>query len=232
MSPWPYSTIPGCLKSPPEWLLTAASWAFTPEDELPEPRYPLNNLPFAGQLFKPDAVVTIENPSKDPRLDAQARELFVEMLKARSLLFAPLVVGGQWIGQIIAIYQSPTRFEETNLRQLSSLVGQAAVVVQNNRLLQETRRRADQLQTAAVIARDLWHSGSGHFAGAGGQPDLRGFQLLPRLALLAGWPGQCCGSRLHRRGRRRDETQRSQPGSWFPFGDRLCHQDWLTPGDQ
>ena len=145
---------PWLPESPPEWLLTAASWAFTPEDELPEPRYPLNNLPFAGQLFKPDAVVTIENPSKDPRLDAQARELFVEMLKARSLLFAPLVVGGQWIGQIIAIYQSPTRFEETNLRQLSSLVGQAAVAVQNNRLLQETRRRADQLQTAAVIARD------------------------------------------------------------------------------
>ena len=41
-----------------------------------------------------------------------------------------------------------------DIRRLMVLVGQASVAIQNIRLLGESRRRADQLQTAAEVARD------------------------------------------------------------------------------
>jgi signal transduction histidine kinase/ActR/RegA family two-component response regulator len=88
------------------------------------------------------------------RLGTAAQEMYINRYKARSLLFAPLNSAGQWIGHITAIYQQPTQFTDSAVRRLSALAGQAAFAVQNLRLLDETRRRAEELQTAAEIARD------------------------------------------------------------------------------
>jgi GAF domain-containing protein/CheY-like chemotaxis protein len=134
----------------PEWLIPIAAHGAS-----------FNHLALTEDmrdLFNPQAVVVIENTAHDTRLDEVAHqaayELYVKTMGAKALVFAPLVVGGEWIGHINALYAKPTHVEDQEIRSLRALAGQAAVAIQNLRLLEESRRRAGQLETAAEIARD------------------------------------------------------------------------------
>ena len=117
-------------------------------------KHNLQNLNLAELYLKPDSPTTITDVQKDPRLDDYIREILVEKFQAKSAIFLPLVVAGEWIGFINGIYETKTEFPKNEIRRLMTLVGQAAVAIQNIRLLEESRRKADQLQTAAEIARD------------------------------------------------------------------------------
>ncbi len=114
------------------------------------------DLPIIGDtgLLQYNTVITIEDAQSDPRLDQKMRTMFSQVYRMRSAAFAPLMAGGLRIGHTSAFYENPTSFTEQEIRRLSALAGQAAVAIQNLRLLEESRRRASQLQTAAEIARD------------------------------------------------------------------------------
>jgi GAF domain-containing protein len=75
-------------------------------------------------------------------MDDQARDLYLQRFGAKSTIFIPLVVGGQWIGFINGIYQQATTFPEPEVRRLMGLSGQAAAVIQGLRQLQEIQARA------------------------------------------------------------------------------------------
>lgn len=75
---------------------------------------------------------------------------------AKSWLGTPLIVSNDVIGAIIV--QDTERenvFDESDLRFLTTLSAQVAGAIYNIRLIEETRKRALQLQTAAEIARDI-----------------------------------------------------------------------------
>jgi GAF domain-containing protein len=75
---------------------------------------------------------------------------------AKSWLGAPLVTGGEPTGAIIIQDTENERaFDESDLRFITTLASQVAGAIHNTRLLQETKFRAIQLQTAAEIARDI-----------------------------------------------------------------------------
>ena len=114
------------------------------------------DLPIIGDtgLLQYNTVVAIEDAQNDPRLDQKMRAMFSQVYRMRSAVFAPLMAGGLRIGHASAFFENPTSFTEQEIRRLSALAGQAAVAIQNLRLLEESRRRASQLQTAAEIARD------------------------------------------------------------------------------
>jgi len=95
----------------------------------------------------------IEDVSNDSRLNEKIRAMYLDYYQARSMVFAPVFAGGQWLGFINGVFGSKTQFSEQDVRRLAALAGQSAIAVQNLRLLEETRRRANQLQTAAEIAR-------------------------------------------------------------------------------
>ena len=113
-------------------------------------------LPILGDtgLLQYNTVIAIEDALNDPRLDQKMQAMFAQVYRVRSAIFAPLMAGGQRIGHASAFFENPTRISEEEIRRLSALAGQAAVAIQNLRLLEESRRRASQLQTAAEIARD------------------------------------------------------------------------------
>ncbi|MFZ6027471.1 MAG: GAF domain-containing protein [Chloroflexota bacterium] len=138
----------------PEWMTAIARWPANPYQEAKTFRIPLGNWTTADQFMHPDQPILIENAPSDARLDSAAHALYVNQLGAKSLLFVPLNVGGQWFGHLIGVYQSALVVMEKELRLLGTLAGQAAVAIQNIRLLDESRRRATQLETAAEIARD------------------------------------------------------------------------------
>ena len=59
----------------------------------------------------------------------------------RSAVFAPLVVGGQWIGYVGLLFRRRARnFAEEEIESLAGLVGQVAVAAQTILLLEQTRQ--------------------------------------------------------------------------------------------
>ena len=138
----------------PEWYTIIARWSATPLGGERTYRYPMSAWTTSKNLLKPDGVVAIDQAPTDTRLDDAARSMYIERMGGQSLVFAPLVAGGQWIGHVDGVYHKSIHFDEQDLRPLRALAAQAAVAIQNLRLLDETRRRAGQLETAAEIARD------------------------------------------------------------------------------
>jgi GAF domain-containing protein/HAMP domain-containing protein len=125
----------------PEWINVLARWGQL-SPEAGSLRYPLAAFASATQLLHPDAPTLIEDIAGDPRLDDDARALYLERFGAKSAIFVPLLVGGQWVGYIDATYQQPTGFPEAETRRLMAISGQAAVSVQNLRQLQQIQARA------------------------------------------------------------------------------------------
>jgi GAF domain-containing protein len=75
---------------------------------------------------------------------------------ARSWLGTPLIVSGEVLGAIIVQdVEHELAFDESDLRFMTTLSAQVAGAIFNAHLLEETRKRALQLQTAAEIARDI-----------------------------------------------------------------------------
>jgi len=75
---------------------------------------------------------------------------------AKSWLGAPLIIAGEPIGAIVVQdVERDYAFDNGDLRFLTTLATQVAGAIYNARLLDETRRRALHLQTAAEIARDI-----------------------------------------------------------------------------
>jgi len=151
----------------PKWVYVLARHTELPAEVLHD-RYPLRAFPSATTILHPDLPVIIEDIVHDPRLDDNVRRLYAQQFGAKSTIFFPLVVGGQWVGYINAIYQQPTTFPEEEVRHLMALSRQAAVAIQNqytltiaaqqtlelaavNRVLKEVSRKLkldDVLQTA------------------------------------------------------------------------------------
>ncbi len=125
----------------PEWIEVLAGWSQDAQEAVSS-RYPMSAFPSAAQFLRPDAPTFIEDVANDPRLDDNTRAFYIERFGVRCAIFSPLVVGGQWIGYINASYQEPTTFPEAEIRRLTAISGQAAVVVQGLRQLQEIQARA------------------------------------------------------------------------------------------
>lgn len=117
--------------------------------------YPLEQFPAASLLGLKEPSV-VHDFVTDERVDASSRELFAERLGMRGVVVLPLVVGGSSIGGIVAQSRSTLYINENELRQIDSLSDQAATVIQNLRLLEQTRAALEQVQ--AVHQRYLHES--------------------------------------------------------------------------
>jgi len=89
--------------------------------------------------------------------DVQEEELPVPAIQIgdhpRSLAVLPLQVRDRIVGVLSVQFYSPHRFDREERRLLEGIATQAAIAIENIRLLQETRHRAAQLATAAQVAR-------------------------------------------------------------------------------
>ena len=116
-------------------------------------RYEFDQFPAARMITRHEPTA-VNDVTEDARFDEISRDLFLKQLGMRSVIFWPLMIGRQWIGVLSAQARTPLRLREDETRQIGSLVDQAAVVLQNIRLLEETQRRATSLAAAAAVARD------------------------------------------------------------------------------
>jgi GAF domain-containing protein len=137
----------------PRWNAIPARWSKLPEGAWPS-RYDLSKLEMAS-LWQPNAPLIIQDIRADERLSEPVRQLYVRAYQGQSLIYAPLVVGGQWIGNVTGLWSQPRLFAEDEVRRLLVLAGQAAIVAQSLVQLQETRARAQELAALNDLSQTL-----------------------------------------------------------------------------
>lgn len=104
---------------------------------------PMEAMPFY-HLLRRDEPIVIQDILTDERLDERTRAMFSGT--GGSVLIYPLVVGEMAIGTIAMTADTPVKLTDNQIRQIHSLIGQAAAIVQAIYLLQQTQTRARQEQ--------------------------------------------------------------------------------------
>lgn len=138
----------------PEGLTLAAIWY--PEDGpqiVPvSAHFLLSDYPSYRQILSdPNRPMLISDVNTDTTLEPATRELFFQT-SAQAAAVLPLAISGRWVGIIFINWEAPHMFTEQESRLYASLARQAAVVVNNRLLLEQTRKRAQELQTVAQVS--------------------------------------------------------------------------------
>ncbi len=119
--------------------------------------YPLRGSQLFTYVSKGEAMV-IEDVEKAPPAFKQMGGNLFTALGARGAVLVPMVVAGQGIGFVSAIYPHPISISEAELTRLKILVGQASVAVQNRFQLEVTASRARRERLIRQIGERLQHA--------------------------------------------------------------------------
>jgi signal transduction histidine kinase/ActR/RegA family two-component response regulator len=117
---------------------------------LHELRLPMDSLATIRQMRDTGHPVVISDTATYPGWMAMPG---LEWL--RSYVGAPIIARGQLVGVMNVDSATPGFFTQEHADQLEAFASQAAIALQNSQLLQETRRRAEQLATLHAIGLDL-----------------------------------------------------------------------------
>jgi signal transduction histidine kinase/putative methionine-R-sulfoxide reductase with GAF domain/ActR/RegA family two-component response regulator len=138
---------------PPTSFKDVANWTLNSDIHIPATESPNTHWERVSKVLRPDNITTIYK-EQDPELLEDAMQVFgLAGIGVKCILLAPLNAGGSWFGFLHAGFSQPLRFSEGDFRRLMALANQSAIAIQNLDLLEETKRRASQLETAAEIAR-------------------------------------------------------------------------------
>ncbi len=103
-------------------------------------------------------------------IDEAAFALF-DSYGTRALAVLPLNVKGRWVGVLMFTWDAPRVFDERDQRMFTAIIQQAAPVIASVRLLEETQRRATELETASSEI-DILYSASRALAQASSPAEL------------------------------------------------------------
>jgi signal transduction histidine kinase/DNA-binding response OmpR family regulator/putative methionine-R-sulfoxide reductase with GAF domain len=138
---------------PPPTFDQITSWSLNPAPGDLKVEVPPGGWEQVSKLLRKDEISTLLEESS-PGILREALQVFsLEGMGAKCLLLTPFNVGGSWYGFLYAAFTQEIVVSEQEYRRLMALANQAAIAMQNLRLLEETQRRANQLETAAEIAR-------------------------------------------------------------------------------
>ena len=112
--------------------------------------YPTDLYPYTKRLLLNETIAS-ENIQRDGQFTQAEKEL-LEQLSIRSLIALPVNKRGQVFGTLMATYQEPHSYSTQEMRFLETVVVQLNIALDNYYLLQETQKRARQLQTAAEVS--------------------------------------------------------------------------------
>lgn len=139
----------------PDWVEIVSYYTRRQNQVVPS-RFPLSSFPSASSILNPDHPALIEDFDNPPvEVDQNTYLLYTKQFGVRAAIFAPLVVGGQWIGYVNVLYKDPTRFPDADTKRLSAIASQAAVAIQNVISVAKTQARADELRVLNEMSRAL-----------------------------------------------------------------------------
>ncbi|MEK6221774.1 MAG: hypothetical protein N2D54_05960, partial [Chloroflexota bacterium] len=139
--------------SPPEWVDILHRNTRLPQGNLKN-RFRIGELTSIINLLdhEKDQLVHIENFESNLDIANITRNTLQYALDAKSAIFIPMAVGGEWLGYFDVYFDAPTKFDAQALRQLTSLASQAAekiLSIQLNENEEARRKTADRLNRIA-----------------------------------------------------------------------------------
>jgi GAF domain-containing protein/HAMP domain-containing protein len=137
------------------WLEIAALWdrASNPP-HMPGTRYPVQPH-LRHEMAEPLVVGDLLAQTIDERVDRETCRMLVETLQLRAVLMLPLAAAGRPVGFLFVASRQPHAWTESELRTFRSLSDQAAIVVENVRLLGETKARVAELAALNEVSQAL-----------------------------------------------------------------------------
>lgn len=144
----------------PNWADVLSFWSRKDQGSNPVLRFTIEDYPSMAKLLSPTKLVVIEDVSKDKRLGKNLRTLFHQQLQAKSMVFIPLVIGGQWVGYLSATYPQKVSFSDQEIRRTLALSRQSAVAIENVRLFVQTEANLANLTTIQQTTSQLTASNS------------------------------------------------------------------------
>jgi PAS domain S-box-containing protein len=131
---------------PPETATVAAVWEQSGEAPVAPPGtvYTMEQVRVVG-LLAGGGPVAISDALTDERMDEGSR-VTLQKMGMRSVVGFRLEAGGQWFGFITAQAADVLKIEEDDIRQINSLVDQAATVLESIRLFERTQEALAQTE--------------------------------------------------------------------------------------
>ncbi len=133
----------------PGWMEVAAVWDRA--EDTPDPpgtHYPMDRFKLVEylrqEMAEPLVVNDLQADVTDQRLDDEMYRLLTETLHLRAVLILSLVSAGRPLGLMVVASRQPHTWTEAELRTFRSLSDQAAIAVENARLLQHTQTLAER----------------------------------------------------------------------------------------
>ena len=128
-----------CLWDEPGDRLLTAGYFPVERAAAIEPSYPLADFPATRRLLESGQamVVHVDDPTADP-----AEVAYIRSIGQRSMITVPLVVRGRSIGSVELTTATLERFDQRRVELAKTLASEAAILLDNARLYEETRVRA------------------------------------------------------------------------------------------
>ncbi|MDQ7036926.1 MAG: GAF domain-containing protein [Anaerolineae bacterium] len=162
----------------PDWVRLNVDLEIVPRSEIVDlvgQRFQLSRYPFMAQLT-PDDVVFFEDIARISTIMSGALiQLFVA-INARSIVFIPLNMRGEWKGFMTVEFDKIHRFSDGEKRIYNALIGQAGIAIDNRLLLQETENsleRQENLYAASRIVNTAQNLSDLVYAAVATTPDAR-----------------------------------------------------------
>ncbi len=122
-------------------------------DEMRGIRVPLDKS-IAGQVFSYGEPVLVKNALGDPRIYRQVDS--ETEFETRSMLAVPLKIKGKATGVLTAVNKlEDVTFTENDINILETLASQAAIAIQNARLMQQTKKAYEELSQLDQMKSDF-----------------------------------------------------------------------------
>lgn len=136
----------------PEWAKVVAAWDREGQPPIPAgARFYLPDFPFSSLWFeKPDEPVLVGNVFTDDRIDPATQAIY-RQIGVQGSANLQLRLNERWVGLITLNWTTPQLFSDKDQRLYQSIAAQVAVVMNNMLLLEESQRRAIQLERLSRI---------------------------------------------------------------------------------
>lgn len=140
----------------PKWGVVAARWSNrTMPSGIEGTRYDLDTVPLSKiWIENPDEPLLVADIESDARVDENARSLYrYSHVRATALL--PLRVGARWVALQILSWPEPHSFSERDERLYRAIMSQAATVLDNRQLFEQTEQALAEARTLYEISARL-----------------------------------------------------------------------------
>ena len=137
------------------WMDLAHGWAADEDATVPAAgfRIPLSTFKFTEELLTHSReIALISSIPDDPRTKDDPEFVAVTTdIGLKSMAFLPLTIGNRLIGLFNIGWKDVRVFHESDVQRFTAIASQIATSIDSLRLFEETRLRAEQLETLAVI---------------------------------------------------------------------------------